>query len=96
MAQEELIVETQKNSDKLNILAVLTEENSFLEKVLINQEKNYEKWLKPPNLNLDRDIEKLLVIDREQKEQIKVRGLHKYIFIHFILKTELNWNQGWK
>lgn len=75
MAHEELIVETQKNSDKLNILAVLTEENSFLEKVLINQEKNYEKWLKPPNLNLDRDIEKLLVIDREQKEQIKVRGL---------------------
>ncbi|KAM7351532.1 cilia- and flagella-associated protein 44 isoform 2-T2 [Cochliomyia hominivorax] len=71
LAQEELIVETQKNSDKLNILSVLTEENTFLEKVLIDQEKNYEKWLKPPNLNFDRDIEKLLVIDREQKEQIK-------------------------
>ncbi|XP_046809374.1 cilia- and flagella-associated protein 44 [Lucilia cuprina] len=71
LAQDELIVETQRNSDKLNILAVLTEENSYLEKVLINQEKNYEKWLKPPNLNLDRDIEKLMVIDREQKKQIK-------------------------
>lgn len=65
-------METQKNSDKLNILTVLREENLFLEQILINQEKNYEKWSKSPNLNLDRDIEKLLVIERSQKEQVKV------------------------
>lgn len=71
LAQEELIAETEMNTKKRNILAILTEDNLFLTRVLINQEKNCEKWLKPPSLDFDRDIEKLMVIDREQKEQIE-------------------------
>lgn len=72
LAQEELIKETQMHCDKLNILGILTEEKTFLEKLLLNQEKNYQKWLKPPSLSVDKDIEKLMVIETEQKEQIKV------------------------
>ena len=70
-------METQANSKKRNILAILTEDNLHLTRIINNQEKNVDKWLKPPNLNLDKDIEKLLVVDREQKEQIKVRYLKK-------------------
>ncbi|XP_013116263.2 cilia- and flagella-associated protein 44 [Stomoxys calcitrans] len=72
IAQEELIKETQMHCDKLNILAILTEEKTFLEKLLVCQQKNYEKWAKRPGLSIDKDIEKLTLIEREQKEQIRI------------------------
>ncbi|XP_075152852.1 cilia- and flagella-associated protein 44 [Haematobia irritans] len=71
LAQEELIKETQMHCDKMNILAILTEEKTFLEKLLLCQEKNFQKWSKPPSLSLDKDIEKLTIIEEEQKEQIR-------------------------
>ena len=70
--EEELIRETQSNANKLNILSVLEEEKTFLEKLLETQDKNFEKWSQPPNMDLDRDIEKLLVLDQQQKQQIEV------------------------
>ncbi|KAL9928049.1 cilia- and flagella-associated protein 44 [Glossina fuscipes fuscipes] len=70
LAQEELIKETRANCEKVNKLSVLTEEKNSLERILMQQQKYYRKWLQPPNLSWDRDIEKLTAIDKEQKELI--------------------------
>lgn len=70
--QEELIKETRANCEKVNKLSVLTEEKNSLERILMQQQKHYRKWLQPPNLSWDRDIEKLTAIDKEQKELITV------------------------
>lgn len=72
LAQEELIRETQLNCDKQNVLSVLLEEKTHLEKLLETQRYNYLKWLRPPNSDIDHNIEKLLVVHREQQETIKV------------------------
>lgn len=72
LAQEELIRETQLNCDKQNVLSVLLEEKTHLEKMLQSQRSNYLKWLRPPNYKIDHDIEKLLVVHREQQATIKV------------------------
>ncbi|XP_054742319.1 cilia- and flagella-associated protein 44 [Anastrepha obliqua] len=69
--EEELIRETKVYSEKLNILTVLHEEKNFLHKILKAQENNFEKWMQPHKVNLDRDVEKLTQIHKEQKETIE-------------------------
>ncbi|XP_039950900.1 cilia- and flagella-associated protein 44 isoform X1 [Bactrocera tryoni] len=69
--EEELIRETKLNTEKLNILTVLHEEKNFLYTILKSQEKNFEKWMQPHKVNLDRDVEKLTQIYKEQKQTIE-------------------------
>lgn len=70
--EEELIRETKLNAEKLNILTVLHEQKNFLYTILKSQEKNFEKWMQPHKVNLDRDVEKLTQIHTEQKQTIEV------------------------
>lgn len=60
------------HSEKLNILTVLHEERNVLYSILKAQEKNFERWMQPHKINLDRDVEKLTQIHKEQKETIEV------------------------
>ncbi|XP_068141565.1 cilia- and flagella-associated protein 44 [Drosophila tropicalis] len=69
--EEELVQETQNNTEKLNILTVLREEKNMLDVILDTQERNYAKWTKPCTLNLSFDIEKLMRIDKQLLEQIE-------------------------
>ncbi|CAD7000651.1 unnamed protein product [Ceratitis capitata] len=69
--EEELIRETKMHSEKLNILTVLHEERNVLYSILKAQEKNFERWMQPHKINLDRDVEKLTQIHKEQKETIE-------------------------
>ncbi|XP_034669320.1 cilia- and flagella-associated protein 44 [Drosophila subobscura] len=69
--EEELIQETQNNTEKLNILTVLREEKNILGIILDIQERNYAKWTRPQVLNLSYDIEKLMGIEKSLLQQIE-------------------------
>ncbi|EDW71227.1 cilia- and flagella-associated protein 44 isoform X2 [Drosophila virilis] len=69
--EEELVQETQNNTEKVNIKTVLLEQKNVLDVLLDNQERNYSKWANPQVLNLSYDIEKLMGIDNQLLQQIE-------------------------
>jgi len=77
--EEELVLETQNNTEKVNIMTVLREENNILRTLLDIQNKNYAKWANPNALNLSYDIEKLRGIEKSLLDQIEVGNSPKLI-----------------
>ncbi|XP_020806019.1 uncharacterized protein LOC110182328 [Drosophila serrata] len=69
--EETLIMETQNNTEKLNIMTVLREEKNILSTLLDIQDRNYAKWTSPSVLNLTYDIEKLRGIENSLLQQIE-------------------------
>ncbi|KAH8410145.1 hypothetical protein KR009_006835, partial [Drosophila setifemur] len=69
--EEELVMETQNNTEKVNIMTVLREEKNILSTLLEVQERNYAKWSNPNVLNLSYDIEKLRGIETTLLQQIE-------------------------
>ncbi|TDG46464.1 hypothetical protein AWZ03_007120 [Drosophila navojoa] len=69
--EEELVQETQNNTEKVNIQTVLREQKNVLDVLLDVQERNYNKWANPQVLNLQYDIEKLMGIDTQLLQQIE-------------------------
>lgn len=87
--EEELVIETQLNSQKLNVIAVLQDESNYLNEILVAQERDFEKSLRPHRLNLDRDLEKLTAIDKHQKDQIQVWLVQKIRIESNLLKFSI-------
>ncbi|KAL7741509.1 hypothetical protein ACLKA6_000823 [Drosophila palustris] len=69
--EEQLVQETQNNTEKLNIQTVLLEQKNVLDSLLDVQERNYAKWANPQVLNLSYDIEKLIGIENALLQQIE-------------------------
>ncbi|XP_017043934.1 cilia- and flagella-associated protein 44 [Drosophila ficusphila] len=69
--EEELVLETQNNTEKVNIMTVLREEKNFLCTLLDIQNRNFAKWSNPNALNLSYDIEKLRGIEKSLLNQIE-------------------------
>ncbi|KAH8333140.1 hypothetical protein KR074_006765, partial [Drosophila pseudoananassae] len=69
--EEEFVLETQNNTEKLNIMTVLREEKNILCSLLDIQDKNMAKWSNPNVLNLSYDIEKLMGIEKSLLQQIE-------------------------
>lgn len=80
-----MIRETKLNAEKLSILTVLHEEKNLLYTILKSQEQNFEKWMQPHKVNLDRDVEKLTQIHKEQKQTIEVGGSK----LHLVFATRI-------
>ncbi|KAH8249465.1 hypothetical protein KR032_009855 [Drosophila birchii] len=69
--EETLVMETQNNTEKVNIMTVLREEKNLLSTLLDIQDRNYAKWANPNVLNLSYDIEKLRGIETSLLQQIE-------------------------
>ncbi|XP_062127425.1 cilia- and flagella-associated protein 44 [Drosophila sulfurigaster albostrigata] len=69
--EEQMVQETQTNTEKVNLQTVLLEQKNVLDNILDVQERNYEKWANPQVLNLNYDIEKLMGIENALLQQIE-------------------------
>ncbi|XP_037958404.1 cilia- and flagella-associated protein 44 [Teleopsis dalmanni] len=69
--EERLIELTKSSTSKRNILIMLSEERKYMQNLIKTQRADYEKYNRPPDLELVEEIEKLVSTIHHQEDEIK-------------------------